>query len=382
MRRIPPAPQALPEPAPTADLAAAAAEIKRAARALGFSACGVASAELPPAELQRLEAWVSAGHHGDMGYMARDPAERVAPGRLLEGALAVVVVTLPYAPERAPQPDPRPPTDAGYVATYAQGEYDYHRVLGVRLEELGRFVAALLPGATTRRVCDTAPLLERAYAHAAGLGFVGKNTCLIGPQQGSYTFLGGLLVDRALPPDPLPRLPSCGTCTRCLDACPTDAFPAPFVLDARRCIAYLTIEHRGAYPVELREQVGTHLFGCDICQAVCPWNKFAPEPDPDLRPEPERTRPQLDALYARVQAGFKSLGRGTAWERTGKRGWLRNLATAMGNSGGEHAAQLAELAAHPDPGVAEHARWATERARRVRASARPCVDSGEEESEP
>lgn len=380
MRRTPPsASQALPAPAPAPDPVQAVAAIREAARALGFSACGIAPAALPPEELARLEAWARAGHAGGMGYMTRDPLERVSPERLLPGAAAVVVVTLPYAAERDPAPDPRPPTDRGYVAAYAQGPYDYHRVLGGRLQELGRFVEALLPGARTRKVCDTAPLLERAYARAAGVGFVGKNTLLIGPRQGSYTFLGALLVDRALPPDGPDPIGGCGSCTRCLDACPTDAFPAPYVLDARRCISYLTIEHRGAYPEALREQVGTHLFGCDLCQAVCPWNKFAPAADPELTPEPARQTPELDALHARVQAGFKSLGRETAWERTGKRGWLRNLATAMGNSGRDHRAALEALAAHEDPGVREHARWALAR-QPVRAPEPRRVDSTEEGS--
>ncbi|MCA8920216.1 MAG: tRNA epoxyqueuosine(34) reductase QueG [Planctomycetes bacterium] len=379
MRRDPPsAARALPPPQPTADLAAAALEVKRAAAALGFSACGVAPPDLGPEPGERLQAWLEAGRHAGMGYMAAGP--RAEPERLLPGTLALILVTLPYPAERDPDPSPAPERGAGYVATYAQGGYDYHRVLGGRLEQLGAFVEALLPGARTRRVCDTAPLLERAYAHAAGLGFVGKNTCLIGPAQGSYVFLGALLVDRALPADGPDPIGGCGSCTRCLDACPTDAFPAPYVLDASRCIAYLTIEHRGAYPPELREGVGTHLFGCDVCQAVCPWNKFAPPADPELRPEPDRQAPPLGALYARVEAGFKSLARGTAWERTGKRGMLRNLATAMGNSAVDYRAELEALAAHPDPGVAEHARWALAR-QRVRATEPGYVDSRQEESD-
>jgi epoxyqueuosine reductase len=341
----------------------AARRLKEAARALGFSAVGIAPPRLPAEEQARFERWLAEGRHGQMDWIADDPAGRCDAAGLLEDAQAVLVAALPHAPELRARPDPQPPAARGYVATYAQAPYDYHRVLAGRLERLAELFADLLPGATARRFCDTSPLLERAFARAAGLGFVGKNTLVIGPHTGSYAFLGGLILDRPLPPDIPGELPSCGTCTRCLEACPTDAFPAPYELDARRCIAYLTIEHRGAYDEALRAGVGTHLFGCDLCQSVCPWNKFAPESDPELAPEDARVEPDLLGLYERFRSSFKGIAKATPWERTGKRGFLRNLATAMGNAGNPdlHRPALEELAAHDDPGVAEHARWALER---------------------
>jgi epoxyqueuosine reductase len=272
------------------------------------------------------------------------------------------VVALSYRPET--EAPPRVGSERGAVSTYAQGSWDYHRVMSARLRILERvWCEVLYPGARARRFTDTAPLLERAYARLAGLGFVGKNTCLIDPHSGSFLFLGGVILDRALAPSVGDVAASCGGCTACLDACPTQAFPAPHVLDARRCISYLTIEARGPYPDELREGVGPHVYGCDICQTVCPWNhKFAPPGDPELAPVEERAHPPLDLLFRRARDGFKSLARGAAWTRTGKRGFLRNVATVMGNTRDpRHRPALEELAAHDDPGVSEHARWALER---------------------
>jgi epoxyqueuosine reductase len=291
-----------------------------------------------------------------MAYMARDLEARAdASLRLLPGALSVLMVALPYPPEL----DPLSP---GPISCYARGA-DYHRVLGERLDALAAKAGELFPGIRTKRFVDTAPLLERAFAHAAGLGFWGKNACLIHPRLGSYFFLGGLALDRALPVDgPLEDLPSCGTCTRCLEACPTDAIPEPMRIDSRRCISYLTIEHRGAYAEPLRELVGTRVFGCDVCQAVCPWNeKFAPEGDPAFAPRAELSGP-LDVLYRRVAASFKGTTRDTPLPRALKRGFLRNLATALGNgSAPGDLAALEELSSNDDADVREHARWALER---------------------
>jgi epoxyqueuosine reductase len=303
-----------------------------------------------------------------MAYMARAPEERADAASALGGAGAVLVVALSYPPDTR---DAAPPPGHARVSTYAQSPYDYHRVLAMRLNLLEELYADLVPGGRARRFCDTTPLLERAFAYLAGLGFVGKNTQLINRERGSYFFLGGVVVDRALPPDTPDALGSCGSCTRCLESCPTDAFPAPWVLDARRCISYLTIEHRGAVDPTLREGIGAHLFGCDVCQAVCPWNvKFAPPGDPQLQPESARVDPSLAELYPVARDRFKSIGRHTPWGRTGKRGFLRNLATVMGNAGGPQCSEpLAELAAHDDPAVAEHARWAQGRlSRRESAS--------------
>jgi len=287
--------------------------------------------------------------------MARDLEARAdASLRLLPGALSVLMVALPYPPELDPlSPEP--------ISCYARGR-DYHRVLGEKLDALAARAAELFPGVRAKRFVDTAPLLERAFAHAAGLGFWGKNACLINPRLGSFFFLGGLALDRALPADgPLEDLPSCGTCTRCLQACPTHAIPEPMRIDSRLCISYLTIEHRGAYPEPLRKLVGTRVFGCDVCQAVCPWNeKFAPEGDPAFAPRPELSGP-LEALYRRIEASFKGTTRDTALPRALKRGFLRNLATALGNgSAPGDLAALEELSSNDDADVREHARWALE----------------------
>lgn len=356
-RRVPPEWSLAAPPGPAPSLADAAAELERAARELGFTAFGVAPARVDPLDLARLDAWLGQGHQGGMGWLKETGAARGDATTVLEGAQAVVMVGLP-----APPPAPPAPGRAR-VATYAQGRFDYHRVLAVRLELLVLHLAALLPGARARRFCDTTPVLERAFARAAGLGFVGKNGMVIDPRLGSTFLLGGIAVDRPLPPTPpADPLPSCGSCTRCLDACPTQAFPAPYVLDARRCISYLTIEHVGPWDEALRAPSGAHVFGCDICQAVCPWNeKFAPPADVDLAPEPERAAPELGWLAETAEARFKSIAWNTPWERAGKRGFLRNVATALGNSGDPvHRALLERLAAHEDEGVREHARWALE----------------------
>lgn len=344
---------------PAHDPADAAERLKAAARSLGFDPVGITSALLPQLERDRLAAWIDKDRHGEMAYMAHPDRDRSDATTLLEGARSVLMVALVYPPMSSIDP---PEAGNARVSTYAQAPYDYHRVLGARLELLVEFVAELIPGANARRFCDTAPLLERAFAMQAGLGFVGKNTNLINRSRGSFFFLGGMALDVDLPTDSPDPVGSCGTCTRCLQACPTDAFPVPYELDARRCISYLTIEHRGPYPEELREHVGAHAFGCDICQAVCPWNqKFAPGGDPELAADPSRREPVVLDLYRRARDGFKSLARGTPWERTGKRGFLRNLATVMGNEGNPaYGPALEELEANPDPGVSEHAAWARE----------------------
>lgn len=361
-----PAPRdpSLPRPAPAGSPAEAARRLKEAARALGFDPVGIAPAQLPARELARLEAWLAEGRQAGMDWLAKDSAARADARALLAGAQAVLMVGLAYsapAAELAPRDEEGRPL--GWTSTYAQGPIDYHRVFAARLTALEEFCRALLPGSAARRTCDTAPLLERAFAHQAGLGFWGKNTMLINARRGSAFFLGGLIVDRPLPPDAPDPLASCGSCTRCLDACPTAAFPAPYVLDAGRCIAYLTIEHRGPVPAELRAEVGQHVFGCDVCQAVCPFNRrFGAPADEELAAAAERTHPPLLELAARAQTSFKKLARGTAFYRAGKKSFLRNLATAAGNADDARLLPLAEeLAGHPDPAVAEHGRWAAER---------------------
>jgi epoxyqueuosine reductase len=336
------------------------ARLLDAARRLGFTLAGIAPARLPEEELARLRAWLARSEHGTMGWLERDPEARADVARaFLPGARSVLVVGLPYAPER----DPRPRGEGrARVSCYARGD-DYHAVLAPRLEALAELARALFPGASVRRFTDTAPVLERAYGRAAGLGFYGKNGCLIEPRHGSYFFLGGLAIDRELPTDAPDVTGSCGTCTLCIDACPTAAIVAPHRIDARRCISYLTIEHRGAYDESLRPLISDHVFGCDICQAVCPWNeKFAPPGDPAFAARPALERPLLLELHARAVRSFKSIARGSAMARAGKTSFLRNIATAMGNDPRPtHSEALRALAEHEDAAVRDHARWALAR---------------------
>jgi epoxyqueuosine reductase len=333
-----------------------AAAVKAQARALGFDACGITGAS-PPATAPRFENWLSAGHHGEMAYLARHAARRVDPRQGLPGLRSVVCLAVSY--QRDPGPPPPPPSLAGVVARYARFT-DYHDVLAARLRELSGFVNRLGgPEAHSLWYVDTGPILERDLAQRAGLGFIGKHTNLLSRTLGNWCFLAEILTTVALAPDP-PERNRCGTCTRCLDACPTRAFVAPFVLDARRCLSYLTIEHKGSIPLELRPALGTRIFGCDDCLAVCPWNRFARAG----RMMREQVRadletPDLLALLRLDAAAFKVRFAGTPIARAKRRGLLRNVGVALGNLGDSAALPaLRQAAEDPDPLIAEHARWA------------------------
>jgi len=352
-------------PRDPADLAARAREL---ALALGFDRAGVAAVE-PGPDTERVRTWVARGYAGEMGWIARRLEERVDPRRVLPGARSAVVVAFVYEPLAG-----EPPADAasrGQVARYAGGE-DYHRVLGERLESLATALEALGPGPVrTRAYVDTGPVLERTLAARAGLGWQGKNTCLIDPQLGSYLFLGVVLTDLDLAPD-RPEPDHCGSCTACLDACPTGAFPAPYVLDARRCLAYTTIELRGPIAEDLREPQGSWVFGCDICQEVCPWNRRRGRevpPDPGglrerMAPREAWRRPALAWLLGLDEETFREATRRTAVRRAKYRGLLRNALVAAGNSGDPRLLPAVRRhAAGDDPLLAEHARWALERLR-------------------
>lgn len=271
----------------------ATAAVRRLALGHGFTVCGVATVDPSARDVRAFDAWLAAGHEGGLGYMADSAPLRRDGSALLPGARSVLTVAVnAYASA--------PPFAAqgrfGRVARYAWG-LDYHRVLPPRLERLAAALAAELgEGVSARAVVDAAPLLERAAAARSGTGFIGKNTMLILPRKGSWHLLGEILLDVALAPDPPVLESACGTCVRCMPACPTDAFPAPFVLDARRCIAFWTIEHRGPIPRAMRTPIGTWIFGCDACQDVCPFNRFAEETSwPELRPE-SGAGPRLDVV--------------------------------------------------------------------------------------
>src|SRR5215831_3816138 len=301
-------------------------ELKRRALALGFDAVGIAPLEENP-HADALDRWLAAGYAGTMTYLQRQAAKRKDPRLIMPGARSAVVTLTNYWHGTAPSG-----ARSARVAQYAWST-DYHRIIGPRLEQLARVIADLVPGAQCRSYVDAGPVPERDLAQRAGLGWIGKNTMLIDPAIGSFTFIGTVLTDAELEPDPPFEADRCGTCRACLDACPTAAFPEPHVLDARRCISYLTIEHRGAFSEDERGQVGEWLFGCDICQDVCPWNvRFArATSDPAFTPRPETAHPDVAELLEVDAAAFESRYGDTAFERPGVDGVRRNAKAVLEN---------------------------------------------------
>ncbi len=326
---------------------ALAARIKDEGRRLGFDLVTIGPAD-PPPHGAAFEAWLDAGHAGGMSYLARGRDRRLDPDRVLAGARSVIACALSYRQEPGVEGLPG-------VARYAWGG-DYHAVMEPRLRTLAETVDRLLPGSVARAYVDTGPLLERDLAARAGLGWIGKNTMLLHPDLGSFLFIGTVLTTAEVPPDaPLPD--RCGSCTRCLDACPTTAFVEPYVLDARRCIAYLTIEHRGPVPAELRPAVGTWVFGCDVCQDVCPWNRRPPETGEVAFQA--RALPPLAELLLLDEVSYRERLRGSPLKRARREGLARNAAVVLGNKGSAAAVPaLADALGHTDPTVRSHAAWA------------------------
>ena len=332
------------------------------ARHHGFHRVGVVPVE-PARRSELYAAWLAAGHHGEMAYLAAPEhvAGRADPRALLSEARTVVVVALAYGKDAPPPPG----GVRGLIARYARGT-DYHMVMRDKLAALADDVGAALGRPLAARVCvDSAPVAERELAEQAGLGFVAKNTMVIAPGLGSYVVLGELLLDAELAPTAPPERAArgCGGCRACLDACPTGAFVDAYVLDARRCISYLTIEHHGPIPVELRPRMGAMVFGCDICQEVCPYNAAAPDrhpPDAALAPrDPHHAFPDLLALAAAGANQLRQFVKRTALRRVDRRRLLRNVAIALGNSADPRAVPAAAgLLAHPEPLVRGHAAWA------------------------
>ncbi len=300
-------------------------ELKRRALEMGFNAVGVASLE-PNAHAAELERWLAAGYAGTMTYLHRQSAKRKQPARIMRGAKVAVVTLTNYFHNPGPPARGQP-----RVAQYAQSA-DYHRVLGRRLARLADAIRELVPGSTTRAYVDAGPVPERELAQRAGLGWIGKNMMLIHPALGSFTFIGVVLTDAPLASDLPFAADRCGTCRRCLDACPTNAFVEPHVLDAPRCISYLTIEHRGDFTPHQRSLVGDWLFGCDICQDVCPWNvSFAQATaDPQLAPRPELAAPDAREFLELDEETFARRYGDTPFERPGREGMRRNAAAARG----------------------------------------------------
>jgi epoxyqueuosine reductase len=331
--------------------------IKEQARGLGFELVGIAPAREADG-FERLEAWLEKGFAGEMKYMERHAEARRHPASVLPEVRSVVMVGMNYYGNGAEDASPR----TGRVARYARGA-DYHDVLRARLNQLLDWVKKERPACRGRGVVDTAPLLERDFARRAGLGWFGKNTMLLNKRLGSYFFLGALLLDLELEPDAPHVAQHCGTCTACLDACPTQAFVGAGQLDARRCISYLTIEHRGTIDAGLREGVGDWLFGCDVCQEVCPWNGKAVETaEPAFRGRRDLEAIDLVELLSLSEEDFRRRFEGTALMRSKRRGLLRNAALVLGNQKDADALPaLRKALDDPDPVVREAAKWAVER---------------------
>jgi epoxyqueuosine reductase len=341
------------------DLLALAADIKRWGRELGFQKVGISDTELR-ADEEHLLNWLSQGFHGEMAYMARHGSHRSRPAELLPGTLRVISARLDYWPAGAADPwqvlnDPQ----AGYVSRYALGR-DYHRLLRRRLDILAERIQAETGPFRYRAFADSAPVLEKALAQKAGLGWIGKHSNLLDRRAGSWFFLGELYVALPLPADQAATA-HCGRCSTCLAACPTQAIVAPYQVDARRCISYLTIELHGPIPVEFRRPMGNRIYGCDDCQLVCPWNRFATPTDAaDFKPRHGLDAAQLTALFAWSEGDFLNRTAGSPIRRIGYQRWLRNLAVALGNAPPSPAvmAALYSRQRHPSPLVREHVAWA------------------------
>jgi epoxyqueuosine reductase len=332
--------------------------LKQRATELGFQLSGICPA-VPPPGATRLDDWLAAGYAGEMHYIADRRDAYRDPQNVLDGARSIVMLGMLYATTEPKVPGPT----EGKVARYAWGIVDYHDLIREQLHVLADYVRELVPEALTRGVVDTAPLLEREFAQLAGLGWIGKNTLLLSKSQGSYFFLAALLTDVELQYDAPHVADHCGTCTACLDACPTAAFPRPYVLDATRCISYLTIEMHDAVPRELRAGMGDWVFGCDVCQEVCPWNQKAPRSNaPAFAPLDNLNPLDLTALFDMSEADFRQRFRKSPIWRSHRRGLLRSAAIALGNRGDTAAIPaLKRGSTDEDPIIREACEWALEK---------------------
>ncbi len=337
------------------------AALKQRAAELGFSACGIAEAG-PTDHADACRRWIEQGFHGEMHYLA-DGLERRLDSRLLrEGARALIITTANYYADTEEGPaEPVHIPGEGIVARYARGD-DYHSVIEKKLRSLKQWLLQQEPASQCWVYVDTGPLLERETAQRAGLGWMGKHTLLLNRNIGSYFFLGALVTSLPLPPDE-PAVSHCGTCTRCIDACPTQAITAPYVLDARRCISYMTIEHRGTIPEEMKQAIADsgRIFGCDICQEVCPYTRkySIPTSEPAFQPREACTHPSLEKLLLLTEEEFQEKFKHSPVKRAKRRGLLRNAAIALANSGAPQAEAALQNAAEndPEPQVRENAAW-------------------------
>jgi epoxyqueuosine reductase len=330
------------------------------ARELGFSAWGIARADAAPEAGDRLREWIAAGNHGEMGWMEARAEQRASPQGLWPEAKSVIALAMSYAPPH----DPLAMADAkdrGRISVYAQGG-DYHKTVKKALKAMGRWLSDEA-GCELKVFVDTAPVMEKPLSAAAGIGWQGKHSNLLSREHGSWLFLGVIYTTLDLEPD-APAEPHCGTCTRCIEACPTEAIIAPNLVDARRCISYLTIEHAGPIPHEFREAIGNRIYGCDDCLAVCPWNRFASaaQANKAFAPRPELVAPALKDLLALDDGSFREFFSGSPIKRIGVNRMIRNCLIAAGNSGDPALRPAVERHVESeDPVVADAAKWAMER---------------------
>ncbi|MBD3641839.1 MAG: tRNA epoxyqueuosine(34) reductase QueG [Marinobacter sp.] len=334
-------------------------KIREWARQLGFADAGITSPDTGP-HGERLKAWLAEGYQGEMEYMGHHGDKRYTPTSLVPGTARIISVRMDYLP--APDNPKQALTDreTAYVTRYAVGR-DYHKLMRKRLATLANWIDEAVSGFEYRAFVDSAPVLERALAQRAGLGWIGKNNMLIHPKAGSFFFLGEIFTSAPLPVDDTFETEHCGSCSACLEVCPTDAFVGPHLLDARRCISYLTIELKGSIPEELRPKMGNRVFGCDDCQLVCPWNKFSkPTAEQDFQPRHGLDNSSLAELFLWTEEQFLKRTEGSAIRRTGYEGWLRNLAVGLGNAPTTIPVveALKQRADHPSEMVREHVHWA------------------------
>ena len=327
--------------------------------ALGFQALGFTGVDLQQHE-EYLQKWLAKGYHGEMEWMARHGSKRSQPNALVPGTCTVITARMDYLPEGADAEQVLSQSELAYISRYALGR-DYHKLMRARLAKLARQIETQLGTGRYRAFVDSAPVLERALAENAGLGWIGKNTMLLNDKAGSWFFLGEIYTDIPLPPDPPQATQHCGTCQACLDICPTQAFVSPWVLDARKCISYLTIEFDGVIPEALRRAMGNRIYGCDDCQLVCPWNKFAAQTrEPDFAPRHQLDSITLATCFGWDEATFLARTEGSAIRRIGYSQWRRNVAIALGNADTSDAVVRALQSAVDDPSavVREHVLWA------------------------
>jgi epoxyqueuosine reductase len=343
----------------SADAADLAGEIRRLANALGFQQVGISAPDLGQHE-RWLESWLAAGYHGEMHWMASHGTKRTRPAELVPDTRRVISVRMDYLPGDTQMARRLSQPDLAYISRYALGR-DYHKLMRRRLQQLAEQIQGLIGPFGYRAFVDSAPVMERALAVQAGLGWFGKNSMLINRQAGSYFFLGELFTDLPLPVDQPYTQDHCGSCSACLDRCPTNAFVGPQVLDARRCISYLTIELKGAIPEELRPLMGNRVFGCDDCQLVCPWNRFARETrEADFAPRHRLDQAELVTLFRWSEDEFLRYTEGSPIRRIGHERWLRNLAVGLGNATTSIPVIEALRARldHPSMLIREHVSWA------------------------